>query len=437
MKAIELETEFLKEPLGLGITHPRFNWKVRGDTFQSAYHLLLKDENQNVLWDSGKVYINKMHATCPIEIPSKTRVNWEITLFDENNKEGELSSSFFEMSLLKREDFHAKWISGNYHVCKKKRYPVDCFKKTFIVKNVKKARLYASALGLYEIQINGKKVGDDVLTPGYTDYKKRIQLQAYDVTPYLKEGENTITAELADGWYRGSVGAWGLKNQYGKQTKLYVQLEIEDFCGCFLEILSDKSWSWSNDGERLFCDNKDGEIVDFNRFPSYMGRVKESPLSLLPTSSNNVPVKEHERLAVQKVIKTPSGQTILDFGQNIAGYIEFSLEAKKGDVIKLRFGEMLTKEGEFTQKNIQCSNKNGTKVTPKQEVVLTCKEGLNHYKTKFAVFGFQYVLLETNLSWKKEDFTAIAVYSDMKETLSFSCSNPLINKFVEKHKMVR
>ena len=431
MKAIELETEFLKEPIGLGIASPRFNWKVEDGLFQSAYHILLKDENQNVLWDSGKVETSSMYALCPINIPSKTRVNYEITLFDEKGNEGETATSFFETGLLKKEDFRAKWISGHYTPHKNKRYPVDCFKKTFFIKDIKKARLYASALGLYEIKINDKRVGDFVLAPGYTDYKKRIQLQTYDVTSLLKEGENTITAELADGWYRGSVGAWGLRNQYGKRTKLFVQLEIMDLYGEFHEILSDKTWSWSNDGEIRFADNKDGEIVDFNRLPSYQGKAKEYPLSLLPTSSNNVPVKEHERLIVQNVIRTPKGNILLDFGQNIAGYIEFSLEAKKGDTVNLRLGEMLTKDGEFTQKNIQCSNKKGTKISPKQEVTLTCKDGINHYKTKFAVFGFQYVLLKTNAKWKKEDFTAIAVYSDMKETLSFSCSNPLINKFVE------
>lgn len=431
MKAIELETKFLKEPIGLGIKNPRLNWKTEDGVNQTAFQVILKDKEDNVFWDSGKVLSSSMHVICPKEIPSRTYIHWEVILWNEKDQKGESSSSFFETGLLKREDFHAHWISGNYHVNGKNRYPIDCFKKTFFVKDISQARLYVTSLGLYEIQINGRRVGDFVLAPGYTDYKKRIQLQTYDVTSYLKVGENTITAELADGWYRGSVGAWGLKNQYGKQTKLYVQLEIRDTCGQIQEILSDKSWSWSNDGERRFADNKDGEILDLNLAPSYSKKAKGSSISLIPTSSNNVPVKEHERLAVKNIIKTPTGSLFLDFGQNIAGYIEFSFMAKKGEKIHLRFGEMLTKEGEFTQKNIQCSNKKGTKITPKQEIYLTCKEGLNHYKTKFAVFGFQYVLVETNIPWKKEDFTAIAVYSDMKETLSFSCSNPLINQFVE------
>ena len=193
-------------------------------------------------------------------------------------------------------------------------------------------------------------------------------------------------------------------------------------------VVTDENWGWSNDGAIRFADNKDGEIVDAQKEPSYSGRAKVTSHPVTPSASNNVPVTEHERLKA-RLIRTPSGKTVLDFGQNIAGYAEFAVNAHAGQKIKLRFGELLDENGEFTQKNIQCSNKKIT--TPLQQIIYTCKEGENHYKTTFAIFGFQYVLVETDVAFQPEDFTAIAVYSDMERTGFFESSNSLLNKFVE------
>ena len=431
MKAISLRTEYLVNPIGIDIRHPRLLWNCEGGTKQTAYRIVAKSYGK-IVWDSGKIASESMHADYPNDLASRQRVEWNVTLWDENDSEGELSeTAFFETGLLSASDFRAKWISGNYRVNKKKRYPVDCFKKEFSAHNVVKARLYITACGLYEATINGKRVGDFVLAPGHTDYTKRIQLQTYDVTELLENGENVITVELADGWYRGSCGAWGLRNQYGTQTKLYAQLEITDKSGNKAVIGSDKTWAWSNDGNIRFADNKDGEIIEAWRTPSYSGFAKETKCDITPVSLNNVPVTEHERFSVQKVITTPGGAKVLDFGQNIAGYISFAITAKKGQKIKLRFGEMFDENGEFTQKNFQCANKKRTRVTPRQQIEYFCKDGLNEYKTKFAIFGFQYVLIETDVKWKNDDFTAIAVYSDMEETLSFNSSNVLLNKLVD------
>lgn len=431
MKAINLKTEYLINPIGIDIRHPRLFWNCEGGTKQTAYRIVAKTDEQ-IVWDSGKVSSDSMHADYPNDLASRQRVEWSVTLWDETDSKGESSeTAFFETGLLSASDFRAKWISGNYRVNPKKRYPVDCFEKEFSAHNVAKARLYITACGLYEALVNGKRVDDFVLAPGHTDYTKRIQLQTYDVTELLENGENVITVELADGWYRGSCGAWGLRNQYGTQTKLYAQLEITDKSGNKAVIGSDKTWAWSNDGKIRFADNKDGEIVEAWRTPSYGGFAQETKCDVTPASSNNVPVTEHERLSVQKVITTPGGAKVLDFGQNIAGYISFAVMAKKGQKIKLRFGEMFDENGEFTQKNFQCANKKRTRVTPLQQIEYYCKDGLNEYKTKFAIFGFQYVLIESDVEWKKEDFTAVSVCSDMEETLSFDSSNELLNRLVE------
>ena len=431
MKAINLKCEYLINPMGIDIQNPRLMWNCDGGITQTAYRIIAKSDEKTV-WDSGKVKSSSMRAEYPHKLKYRERVEWSVTLWDENDVEGDPSErAYFETGLLSASDFTAKWISGNYRVNKKKRYPVDYFKKQFSAQNVAKARLYITACGLYEAKINGQRVGNFVLAPGHTDYTKRIQLQTYDVAELLENGENEITVELADGWYRGSCGAWGLKNQYGTQTKLYAQLEITYKSGNRSIIGTNKSWKWSNDGAIRFADNKDGEIVEAWRKPSYNGFAKETKCEVLPVSSNNVPVTEHERFSVKNVITTPSGAKVLDFSQNIAGYISFAVTAKKGQKIKLRFGEMFDENGEFTQKNFQCANKKRTKVTPLQQIVYYCTDGLNEYKTKFAVFGFQYVLIETDVEWKKGDFTAVSVCSDMEETLAFESSNELLNKLVE------
>ncbi len=423
MKAIRLKTEHLFDPIGIDIPHPRMMWNCEGGTKQTAYRIVTEH------WDSGKVESDVMHAEYPMELSSRERVNWKIRLWDENDQPGEWSDAFFEMGLLKPDDWAAKWITGDYTVNKKQRYPVDCFRKTFsVVKPVAKARLYATACGLYEAKLNEQRIGDFVFAPGYTDYRKRVQYQTYDATDLLKNGENELTAALADGWYRGSCGAWGRKNQYGTETKLLLQLEIDYFDGTTETIDTDRTWAWSNDGPIRFADNKDGEIVEAFRTPMYTGRAKETSHSVVPTASNNVPVTEHERFH-PAITTAPNGNKLLDFGQNIAGYVSFKFSAHIGQRMIWRFGEMLDFEGNLTQKNIQLSRKGVT--TPLQRIDYTCAEGRNEYKTTFAVFGFQYAEVETDVELDPERIEAIAVYSDLERTGDFYSSNALLNRFFD------
>lgn len=429
MNAIRLKTEYLFDPMGIDIDRPRLFWNCAGGVTQTAYQIIAADDNGVTLWDSGRVGSASMRAVWGGEpVLARTAVTWRVRLWDEMGECGDWAEARFETGLPKGEPWAARWIAGDYAPRKKERYPVDCFRKTFTVHGVKKACLYITACGLYEARLNGTRVGDFVLAPGHTDYRKRVQYQTYDVTPLLKEGKNVLTVQLADGWYRGSCGAWGLRNQYGTQTKLLAQLEVAGQDGAVTTVCTDGTWEWSNDGPIRFADNQDGEVVEAWREPSYSGRVRVVTHNVIPSTSNNVPVTEHERLA-PTLITTPGGKTVLDFGQNLAGYVEFSLTAKQGQRVFLRFGELLDQDGEFTQKNIQCSNKK--KTTPLQQMEFICKDGRNDYKTTFAIFGFQYVLVETDAEFRSEDFTAIAVYSDMERTGWFDSSNQLLNKLFD------
>lgn len=430
MNAIRLRCEYLENPIGIDIPSPRLFWNCEGSEKQSAYQIVACDERGDLLWDSGKVISDKMTKIAyEGKVSSRLRVIWKVKLWDENDCEGEWSQeAFFEYGFLGSGDWKAQWISGDYTPNPEKRYPVDCFKKNFsLSEKPVRARLYITACGIYEASINGAKAGTFVLAPGITDYKKRIQYQVYDVTEQLCAGENELCAELADGWYRGCVGAWGLRNEYGTQTKLLAQLEMSFADGSETTVVSDGSWLWSNDGSVIFADNKDGEIVDASLCPSYCGKAVVTSHDVVPTASNNVPLEEHERFSAVITV-APSGKKLIDFGQLIAGYIEFDVEASKGDKLTLRFGEML-KDGELTLDNIQCKNDKIT--TPLQKIEYTCRDGRNHYKTRFAIFGFRYVEIETELDIKPEQFTAIAVYSSFERTGYFESSNALLNKFVE------
>lgn len=430
MRAIRLRVEYLKNPIGIDITKPRLSWNCEGGVKQTAYRIVATDETANVVWDSGKTASSQMvHIPWGgVEPASRDIINWKVCLWDENGVQGEWTEAHFEMGLLQRGDWQANWITGNYRVNKKVRYPVDCFRKQFEVKKpVKKARIYATACGVYESSLNGTKTGEFVLAPGITDYNKRVQYQTIDVTNQLKQGKNSWTVLLADGWYRGGVGAWSIRNQYGTETKFLGQLEIVYKDGTIESILTDNTWEWSNDGPLRFADNKDGEVVDAYRESSYSGRAKLTKHSVIPSASNNMEVKENETFK-PKLIVSPSGKKLLDFGQNFAGYVAFTVNARQGDKIKLRFGEMLTAEGEFTQKNIQLTTKK--KTTPLQQVIYTCKDGKNEYKTRFSVFGFRYVEVDTALPVREEDFTGIALYSSFEQTGWFDSSNPLLNQLV-------
>jgi alpha-L-rhamnosidase len=390
------------------------------------------------------------YAGAPLR--SRDRVEWSVTLWDEQGEAGEQSQSWFELGLLDPADWTASWIAGDYSPKTSRRYPVDHFRKSFHTHpDPVRARLYITACGLYEAHLNGRRVGDAQLTPGSTDYRTRLHYQAYDVTELLRQ-ENQLELQLADGWYRGSIGCFGPTNVFGRQTRVLAQLEITFADGTRHTVATGPEFGWSNDGPIRFADLKDGERVDARMTPSYAGAARPAKAPApVPTASDNVPPRMHERL-VPELVTTPSGRTVLDFGQNIAGFLEFRIQAKAGDTLDLRLGEILDEQGEFTQTNFQKRKparsfgkvaevllmtgkenllRGPTQNTPEQQIHYTCRDGENTYRTRFAVFGFRYVLVETDLEISPDDFAAVAVYSDMEQTGSFECSHPGVNRLLE------
>lgn len=447
MKATHLQVEYLTEPLGLGNPKPRIYWNCEGGIRQTAYQIICKRGNE-IVWDSGKVTSSSMthirYAGQPLR--SRDAVTWNVRLWDENGEPGEVSESYFELGLLSESDWTGKWISGDYKPDPKRRYPVDCFKKEFAAKDVVKARLYAAARGVYDVTVNGRRIEDFILAPGSTDYRKRIQVQTYDVTEFIKD-HNTVELRLGDGWFRGSVAAYGVTNVFGTQTSVLAQLELTHADGTVETITTDENWAWSNDGPIRFADLKDGEVYNATMQSSYGGkaRVMTAPKGVTLCASDNVAVMEHERF-------TPSllPGNVLDFGQNIAGYLSFRIKGKKGQRIRIVCTELYDEKEQtvvrtavetkpatgWTQlkliRKLMTQKVSGASVeTPLQEILFTCSGGEDTYKTSFAVFGFRYAQIIGDVEIDPADFTAIAVYSDLEQTGDFICSDERVNQLVK------
>ena len=446
MRAIHLRTEYLDRPLGLGIAAPRLSWHCEGGVKQTAYQIIAKRRDETV-WDSGKVSSScMMHIAYEgAVLKSRDRVDWSVTLWDENDVPGEAAETWFELGLLESGDWQAKWISGDYKPQKRNRYPVDCFRKRFTAPGeIVKARLYAAARGVYDVTINGKRLEDFILAPGMTDYRKRIQYQTYDVTDLLAE-ENTMELRLADGWFRGSVAAYGVTNVFGTQTSVLAQLEITFSDGRVRKVRTGDSWQWSNDGPIRFADLKDGEVYNATMQPSYRGEalVVAAPRGVKLCSSDNVPVIEHERFT-----PTLLPGKVLDFGQNIAGSLSFRFKGKKGQHIRIVCSELYDEKTQsvirnavetkpasgWTQpkliKKLLTQQVSDAVDTPLQEILFTCSGGEDCYKTSFTVFGFRYAQIIGDVDIQPEDFAAITVYSDMEQTGDFSCSDERVNQLL-------
>ena len=452
MKAIRLQTEYLTEPLGLGNPRPRFYWNAAGGVRQTAYQIVCK-RGEETVWDSGKVASSSMthirYAGQPLH--SRDRITWSVRLWDESDRPGEEIESAFELGLLDASDWTAKWISGNYEIEKNRRYPADCFKKEFSLKgDIARARLYATARGVYDVTVNGTRLESFILAPGMTDYRKRIQYQTYDVTALLRKN-NALELCLGDGWWRGSVAAYGVTNVYGTQTSVLAQLEITYGDGSKDTVVTDNTWAWSGDGPIRFNDLKDGEIYNAAMKPGFSGKALEvaAPKGAVLVASDNVPVTEHERFT-PTLLTAKDGTRVLDFGQNIAGCLEFTVKGRRGQRFKLICGEVLDENGHVDLSGIQESRpasgwtqsglvkklltgKTGgdTLPTPMQEIVFICSGGEDHYKSSFCVFGFRYAQLEGDVDIDPSCFTAIAVYSDMEQTGDFRCSDERVNRLLE------
>lgn len=344
------------------------------------------------------------------------------------------------------ENMNQLFIELEKEVNTTERYNASYVRKEFVIsKEVKNANLIMTACGVYKAYLNGNAVDEQCFLPGFTCYQERLQYQEYDVTKQLVQGANVIGAVVGDGWYRGRLGLLEKTYFYGQKTKFLCVLDIEYMDGSIETITTDTSWKVTQNGPIRKNDLKTGEEYDATMEmqgwnltgfdDSTWNPVYVSKYDGRLVSSEGEKVLEQERF-VPTVLHTPDGSTILDFGQNISGYVQFTVTGKKGQKVRLTHGETMDENGNFTLKNLQLEGD----MDGKQElgeafgqvILYTLKDGEQTYKPLFSSCGFQYVKLEF---WpeevKAENFEAIAVYSDVRVNAEWDCSNELINRLVE------
>ena len=318
----------------------------------------------------------------------------------------------------------ASWI------CPAESYGDICpaFRKTFFCpENVVSAALRITAMGVYEASLNGSRVGDFILAPGWTVYQKRLQVQQYELR--IRPGqENELTVLVGKGWYRGRLAGWlpGQNSSAALPAALTAELTLRYPDGHTDTICTDASWQTAESAVR-FSELYDGETYDAAFEPSVWtpAMIYDGPTDTL-IEQQGEPVREQERIAPARIFKTPAGEIVVDFGQNLTGYVEIALDGVKGEAVELSHAEVLDKNGNFYTENYRSA---------KAKYLYFCKDGAQRYKPKLTFYGFRYIRVDRFPCGAEhaaqENFTAIAVHSDMKRTGYLSCSDPLLNKLFE------
>jgi alpha-L-rhamnosidase len=439
---VYLTCEYKTNPLGIETQQPRFSWQIPADQNkrsikQTAYQIQVAvspdqlDKGSELLWDSGPRQSEQcLHI--PYEgkaLKARKRYFWKVKIWDNQSGQGSWSEvAYWEMALPDSTAWQAQWIEAILPEDKKAHNPAQLLRKTFQLKGkVAQARLYITAHGVYEAFLNGERVGDELFTPGWTSYHKRLQYQTFDVTTLLQASENVIAVHLGDGWYRGKLN-W---KPYGFKTALLCQLEIDYQNGKREVITSNTCWKAATGAVRLSniyqgevydarLEQKGWNTKDFddrNWAPVQVVSISKSKL----VSTEGLPVRKMERLQAKQIIHSPKGETLIDMGQNMVGWIQLKVKGKPGDTITLYHAEVLDKAGNFYTDNLR-------KAAQKVQYILSDTTERS-FEPHFTFQGFRYVKVEgLRDSIRLDQFTGVVIYTDMEQTGFFECSNPMINQ---------
>lgn len=420
MKIYDLRTEYRKNPVGLDTLVPRFSWKMRTDeknTVQNLYRIEVSTGEQSV-WDTG-IRESSESVLVPYEgqpLKDEALYQVKVTVWDNYGRSDSVAASF-ETGVFDPSDFQAQMITHDFP--KEETACPVFYKKVTLKENVKKARLYATAEGVYEFEINGVKAGKDRMTPGWTSYHNRLQYQVYDVTELLKNGENLLEMTVGNGWYKGILGFLCTPDVYGDRVGAFAELHIVYEDGRCETIITDESWCVRT-GEIRYSEIYMGETIDTDA-----PEIKEGTVTVMEfdktilTAQENEPVRITERIPAKEMITTPKGEKLADFGQNITGLAEIRIKGRKGQKITVRHAETLDNDGNFYPDTLRQAKSIDTYICNGEEQVF-----LPH----FTFHGFRYICVEGIEDMKPEMFTACAMHSDMEQTGSFITSNRKVNQ---------
>jgi len=413
-----LTCEYQTNPLGLDVVHPRLSWWLndpRPNARQTAYQIVADNG-----WDTGKVESDQsVHV--PYAGPalrSRQRVTWKIRYWDARGKASAWSQpAWFELGLLENTDWQAQWVGAPWLGGPKTTSPCPYLRKSFRVSDrVVSARLYVTALGLYECSLNGQRVGDEIFAPGWTDYRKRIPYQVYDVTKLLRRGANQFGAVLGDGWAVGYV-CWRDRQYHVDRPRLLAQLEVTFADGSRQVIITDESWQAAQ-GPLLEADFLVGESYDARLTPTHWQPVIQFPAPAAPlVARRGPPARKLKELSPVAPPQNVAGKWLYDLGQNMVGWVRIKVRGEAGKTVAIRFGEVLDAKGRLYTENLR-----GIRAT---DCYTLAGKGAETWEPRFTFHGFRYVEVA---GLQPVSVTGVVVYSDTPATGEFSCSDQLINQ---------
>ncbi|HOQ04635.1 MAG TPA: glycoside hydrolase family 78 protein [Anaerohalosphaeraceae bacterium] len=448
-----LRCEYLKNPLGIDERQPRLSWILfsnRRGVRQTAWRVRTASSAAILaaggadLWDSGRIEDDRSAQIVYHGVPLTSRQEcwWQVQVWDEQGETALSEPAFWTMGLLEKEDWQAQWIAADPDYRRHAPHAVTptltepgtppWFRKVFSADGaVQKATLYVSARGVAEVYLNGRRVGEDVFVPEWTDYTKRIHYRTYDVTEMIRTGRNVVGAVLGDGWYSGYVGWQETRGRYGLETSLLIQLELMGADGSRRTVRTDSSWKCAA-GPIVCSDFMMGETYDA-RFeltgweqPDYDDRGW-SPVRLVEppavplVAQPSEPVRIAGMLRPVSVHESRPGTWIFNLGQNIAGWVRLKVRGPAGTRITLRHGERLNPDGTLYTENLRRA-----KAT---DVYILSGRGEEIWQPRFTFHGFQYVELSGLSGRPAEDaITGCVVHSNLEQTGRFDCSHPLVSR---------
>ncbi len=459
MLATELKTEHLKEPLGIETSRPRFKWLLESNErgqLQTAFQVLVASSLERLKadrgdkWDSGKVSSDNSVEVVygGSELASGERCYWKVRVWDRNGKPGAYSSpSYFEMGLRKPSDWKGKWIAANKGVSS----PI--FRRAISIdKPVRRARVYISGIGYYELFINGKKVGDRVLEPASTYYNNdqpfklntRVLYATYDIAEYLNNGSNVIGVMLGNGWYSAEADVAPSpagRSPYGDRPRFILQMNVEDEDGQSLSVVSDSNWKASA-GPITYNDLFNGETYDarleqpgwdkpdFNNSSWESASTVEPPSGTL-TAELLPPCRVMQTLAPVKMLTPKEPEAfdstyVYDFGQLFSGWVRIRVSGPRGAKVVLKYGSRIYPDDETLDNR---SNMVPGSTARQTDTYILKGDGTEVWEPRFTLHGFRYVEVRGFRDTPSvESIEGRFVHSSMEPNGSFSSSNELLNK---------
>ncbi|MBI5289427.1 MAG: family 78 glycoside hydrolase catalytic domain, partial [Chloroflexi bacterium] len=436
--------EHLREAVGIGVTRPRVSWVVEAEAQgwrRAAYEMEAADESGAVAWSTGRVASDES-VLVPwggASLRSRERVSVRARVWGADASESDWSApAVVEAGLLEAGDWSARFVTPDWDEDIEVMQPSPLIRREFAVRGgAVRARLYASALGLYEAEINGSRVGDHVLAPGWTSYDHRLRYQTFDVLAMLREGPNCIGAMLGEGWYRGRLGfpQAGGRNIYGDRMALLAQLEITYADGTTDVIATAADGTWrATRGPIVSSGIYEGEAYDARQeiagwsmagfddgaWSGVREVARDMGTLVAPTGP---PVRRQEELTPREIITSPSGKTIVDFGQNMTGRLRIRVQGPAGTTVTLRHAELL-EDGELCTRTLRSAQATDT--------YTLLGDGVETWEARFTFHGFRYAQVD---GWPGElsadAIRAVVCHSDMERTGWFECSDPMINRLHE------